>query len=324
MDAKKLVKNAYFQAGLLIILLILYLISPNDSFRLVFGFLVAAAMIGLVVYEMKEGVKERGIKHELKDTLLALGIALAFWFGLQFIMNTSSPISAVVTCSMLPNLQRGDFAIVQNAQISAYSIEMTDSEFQQLLGPAEFYVNGTKYPTKGSLYSYCIFTREPFCKDFGLNPENYVETRGPFTIHYSSCTIDIRDKGKVNEPCVTSVSFKGKNYPINLSNDVIVYQPDKTELYSLYGDIIHRSYFKIHVTDTNKTYYLSKGDNNQILDFQVYDYLLQKGNYPISQDKLKGKLLFKVPVLGYYKLLLSGFFTEPNQCKMVLSYDYFN
>lgn len=322
MDAKQLVKNPYFQAGLLAILLILYLFSPNDSFRLVFGFLVAAAMVGLVVYEMKEGVKDRGIKHELKDTLIALGIALAFWFSLQFLLNTSSPISAVVTCSMLPNLQRGDFAIVQNAPISAYSIDMTETEFQQLLGPAEFSVNGTKYSTKGSLYSYCIATRDSFCKDFGANPSNYVEIRGPFTFHYSVCTIDIKDKGKVSEPCVTSVSFKGNEYPIKLTNDVIVYQPDKTEIYSLYGDIIHRSYFKINVLDTGKTYYLTKGDNNQILDIQVYDYTLQKGNYPISQDKVKGKLLFKIPILGYYKLLLSGFFTEPNQCRMLLSYQY--
>lgn len=322
MDAKQLVKNPYFQVGLLAILLILYLFSPNDSFRLVFGFLVAAAMIGLVVYEMKEGVKERGVSHELKDTLFALAIALAFWFGLQFLLNTSSPISAVVTCSMLPNLQRGDFAIVQNAPISAYSLDVTQSEFQQLLGPAEFFVNGTGYSTKGSLYSYCIATRDAFCNDFGLNPQNYKETRGPFEFYYSDCKIDIKDKGKISEPCVTRVSFKGKDYPVRLSNDVIVYQPDKTEIYSLYGDIIHRAYFKIQVIDSNKTYYLTKGDNNQILDIQVYDYNIQKGNYPISQDKVKGKLVLKVPILGYYKLLLSGFFTEPNQCRMLLSYEY--
>ncbi|MFA6530159.1 MAG: hypothetical protein WCT31_00370 [Candidatus Micrarchaeia archaeon] len=321
MDIKEVFKNAYFQAALLVIALILYLISPNDGYRLIFGVIVVIVIIGLVFLEIKQGAKEHGWKNEFKDTLLTLVAAVIIWYAIQFLLNTNSPISAVVTCSMLPNLQRGDFAIVQGASPAAYSIEMTQSQFDSLYGDARFsFGEEAGQSVKGSIYSYCIYLRPEMCKQFVSEPEKFVEIKGPLTFHYSACSMDIRNKGVISEPCVTSVTFEGNEYPINLKNDVMVYQPGKTEIYSLYGDIIHRAYFKITVKETGKVYYLTKGDNNQVLDIQVYDYTRNMGNDPISQDRVKGKLIANIPYLGYYKLLLSGFFTEPQQCTMQLRY----
>jgi len=318
MNLKNALKNPYIQGAILILGLILYLLSPNDAFRLLTGAIVAITIIGLVVLEIKEGAKQQGWKHEIKDTVLTLIAALILWFAAQFVLNTSSPISAVVTCSMLPNLQRGDFAIVQGASPSAYEIEMTKNELDELYGDSKFYANGQNYSVKGSLYSYCAYIRPEFCKEFVATPEKFPETKGSLTFHYSSCTMDIKNKGKMTEPCVTSVEYKEKIYPVNTSNEIIVYQPDKNELYSLSGDIIHRAYFKIKIKETGEYYYLTKGDNNPILDIQAYDYMLKMGNEPIYQKKIKGKMIFKVPLLGYYKLLISGFFTEPPQCSMQL------
>jgi len=324
MDLEKFLDNPYVQGVILLIGLGIYLLSPDDSIRLLSGAFVAALIIGMVLFEIKEGAKEHGWKNEVKDTLVTLLIAVGIWFAIQFLLNTSSPISAVVTCSMLPNLQRGDFAVVQGAPITAYNIEMTPDEFHSIKQDAIFSHNGTEYKVKGSLYSYCIFTRPELCKDFIADPTKFVETHGPFKFHYSLCSIDIRDKGKIAEPCVTNVEFKGKNYPVNISNDIIVYQPSKTEIYSLSGDIIHRAYFKINIANSSEIYYLTKGDNNQVLDIQVYDYIRNMGNDPIAHEKTKGKLLFRVPILGYYKLIISFYFTEPPQCKMTLNYQHLN
>lgn len=321
MEIKAIFKNAYFQAALLIAALILYLISPNDSYRLIFGLIVVIVIIGLVFFEIKQGAKEHGWKNEVKDTAITLIAAVAIWYAIQFLLNTNSPISAVVTCSMLPNLQRGDFAIVQGAPPSAYPIEMTQSQFDSLSGDAKFnFGEESGQSVKGSIYSYCIYLRPGICKQFVSEPQRFSEVRGPLTFHYSACSIDIRNQGAISEPCVTSISFEGREYPINLKNDVMVYQPGKNEIYSLYGDIIHRAYFKITVKETGNVYYLTKGDNNQVLDIQVYDYNRNMGNDPIPQNRVKGKLIANIPYLGYYKLLLSGFFTEPQQCTMQLKY----
>jgi signal peptidase I len=324
---KKLLKNPWIQGGLLVLALILYLISPNDGWRFIFGLAVALIIVGLVVFEVKEGAKEHGWKNEVKDTLITLIAAVVIWYAAQFLLNTTSPVSAVVTCSMLPNLQRGDFAIVQGAPINAYELEMTSAQIEQLKNnDAKFTFDGTEYSVKGSIYSSCIYSSQQnkpaYCNGLISDPTAIIETKGPLTFYYAACSMAIRDRGTIVEPCVISVDYNGKNYPIRLTNDVLVYQPNKAEVYSLSGDIIHRAYFKIKEIDTGKYYYLTKGDNNQVLDVQVWDYVRNMGNYPISQEQVKGRLLFQIPYLGYYKLLLSGFFTEPMQCKMQLSYPH--
>lgn len=325
-------RSPKYQVLILIVLLIFYLLSPNDFFRVVFGILTALTFLAMVALEMKSGVDQQGWKNEIKDTAVLIIVVLLFWFAIQFILNTPSPISAVVTCSMLPNLQRGDFAIVQGAIPNAHEIELTKAELQQLFGKSTLTFNGTDTDVSGSAYSYClgIGAGSPLCAAFVTNPESIKETRGPLEFKYSKCLLDKKVKGGGNgggvgsggaivqyeEPCVSEVVLikSGKSFKPNYNNDVIVYQPAKYEYYSLSGDIIHRAYFKIKVSETGEFYFLSKGDNNPVLDIQVFDYYIGMGNEPISKQKLKGKLIAKVPLLGYYKLLLSGFFTEPSQC----------
>ena len=57
MNLKNSLKNPYIQGAILVVGLILYLLSPNDAFRLLTGALVAITIIGLVVLEIKEGAK---------------------------------------------------------------------------------------------------------------------------------------------------------------------------------------------------------------------------------------------------------------------------
>jgi len=313
----------YIQAGLLLFTLFLYLIT-SQPINVIFAFLIVVEILAMVTIEVKEGAKQYGWKHEAFDTVIALAIAIAIWYGASFILNTSSPISAVVSCSMLPNLQRGDFVIVQGIDNQAYEIKLTKKEFEDLSKDAFIIFNNLTRQVKGSFYSYCAFIPDDLCEEFVKDPEKLIEQKGPFRFYYTTCKLNAIDNQEAKTTtCLKGVEYKGTLYKPNISNDITVYTPEKDEIYSLSGDIVHRSYFKLDVE--GKTYYLTKGDNNQILDIQVYDFRSQPAsNKPVSADRIKGKVILRIPYLGFFKLFISGFFQEPSQCKTVLEYEYVN
>jgi len=305
--------------------LVLYLLlkDVSDQLGVALGIFIAIEIFMMVGLEIKAGAKEYGWEHEVIDTLVALVVAVAIWLSASIMLNTSSPISGVVSCSMLPNLYRGDFVILQGADIDAYEISMSKTEFSNLSSHTSVIkYNGTQMNIKGSAYSYCMIHRyEDICKEFINNPEEVVEVAGPFTYHYSKCKIDysnndIRSFG----PCLRSVEFQGEEYLVNYSNNIIVYQSDPGNLYYRVGDIVHRVLFKIDVA--NETYFVTRGDNNPIMDIQVYDYFSGVGNSPIPERNVKGKVLFRIPLLGYFKLFIAGFYEEDSQCSTLLQYDH--
>ncbi len=290
----------YFQLGILLVTLFLFLIFRNP----IFGFLVGLELIIMVIFEIKYGAKKHGWKHELYDTIIELVVALFIWYLASFLLNTSSPLSAVASCSMLPNLQRGDFVVVQGSKINAHEITMSEAEFNALKGDVSVSYNGKQAVVKGSIYSYCnAFSGDPVCIGFFTAPEQFIEKKGPLTFHYSKCEL-ATDSGTKYTPCVSSVDHAGKNYKQSLDNDIMVYSPTKNDIFSAIGDIVHRSYFKI-TTDAGNVYYLSKGDNNPVFDIQFYDYRYNAGNNPVSSNSVKGKVLTRIPYLGYFKLLIT-------------------
>lgn len=304
-------ENGYVQAGLIIFTLILFILTKN----VLFGILIALEIFGIVAYEVMRGVKKHGWKEEVKETAGALILAVAILVVAMLVLQSSAPISAVASCSMLPNLDRGDFVIVQGSDINAYSIDMTKAEFGQISKPSTFEQYNQTFP--GSLYAYClqINANEQICNDFVADPTQFKEKHGPLTFHYASCDMKLEDSN-ILEPCVTAIEYKGKTYKLDKTHDTVVYQPLKEDIYSMIGDIVHRAQFRINVE--GQTYYLTKGDNNPIFDVQVYDYQNKIGNVPVSKDRVKGKVVFRVPYLGYLKLFISGLFAEPEQCKTLL------
>ncbi len=309
--------------------LALYIVA-NSVFTSGWAALIPLLLAGLVVIELvffvalevKQGVKKHGWKHEIVDTVIAILIAVLLWLGASYILNTSTPVSGVVSCSMLPNLERGDFIIVQGADSIAYEISMSENELRELTdGPMTAVANGMEYSLPMPLYSYCnCYSSELLCQTFNQHPENVVEKAGPFRYHYTMCEIgysdsDVKGYGK----CLESIEFNGKNYYTNLSNDVIVYQPGTNDLYANVGDIVHRLFFKIDVN--GKNYYLTKGDNNPIMDMQVVD-CNNPGikNRPVPEENVKGKVIARVPYLGYLKLFISGLWHEDSQCRWQISY----
>ena len=312
------------QFAVLFATLVLYLIVKNvdPGFGVVLGIFIAIEIFVMVGLEIRSGAHEYGWKHEVIDTIVALVIAVAIWISASVMLNTSSPISGVVSCSMLPNLYRGDFVIIQGAPVDAYTIEMSEQELAALQSH-EVTIhtqNGTNASVSGSAYSYCMYHRyEDVCKTFISEPEQVEEIAGPFTYRYAECQIDYPDNVRSFGPCLRAIEFEGREYLTNYSNSVIVYKSDPGTLYANVGDIVHRVFFRINVG--NETYYVTRGDNNPILDIQVYDYFHNMGNAPIPERNVKGKVLFRIPILGYFKLFIAGFYEEDSQCKTQLLYD---
>jgi signal peptidase I len=295
--------------------------DPSLSFIPVLIAVVIVAEIFIFVgMEIKQGASEHGWKHEVVDTFIALFVAIAVWYGAAFLLNTDSPVSGVVSCSMLPNLYRGDFILVQGAAPLAYEIEMTQEELDSLTERSIVTYEGKNVSMDGSVFSYC--TISPFsdvCETYEDHPERIVEEKGAFTYRYEQCTVS-SSNGEFPMPCLKSVTFKGQEYLTNFSNDIIVYTPPKGYLYSSIGDIVHRAMFKIDVD--GKHYYLTRGDNNPILDLQVYDYGRGLTNPPVAEEHVKGKVIGRIPILGYFKLFIAGYLNEDPQCRTQLSFTH--
>jgi signal peptidase I len=79
----------------------------------------------------------------------------------------------------------------------------------------------------------------------------------------------------------------GKNI---IKGDIIVFKRLKNNG----NPIIHRV-VKIY-QENNKIYYQTKGDNNA-------DSIAEYGEFGISQDMIIGKSMFKIPYLGWFKIL---------------------
>ncbi|MBU1682161.1 hypothetical protein KKE38_05065 [Candidatus Micrarchaeota archaeon] len=324
-DLKKM-KKMHLQAGVLLGTLLIFLIAnfifADSSLSFIPPLIGAVIVIEIFVFvgmEVKAGAIKHGWKHEVLDTLVALLVAVCIWYGASFILNTETPISGVVSCSMLPNLQRGDFVLVHGGPINAYELEMTQQELESLNGKSEITYGNKSATIKGSIFSYCVFNRHTdMCQAFVNSPDEFVEEKGAFTYTYDRCPLTYSNDTQVSQPCVTSVIFHGQEYLTNFSNDIMIYNPPQTDYYSLIGDIVHRTMFKINVDD--KSYYLTRGDNNPILDIQIYNYQNNLENRPVPEENVRGKVIMRIPILGYFKLFLSGYLQEDPQCRTQLEF----
>ena len=304
--------------GLLV--LSVYLSRSNGSLStlpVIFGVLIILELAYFVGKEVKEGTTKNGWKGELLETFYALIIAVVIWQAASFLLNTNSPVSAVASCSMLPNLDRGDFVIVQGSEPLAYQINMSAEQVASLTEPAAVSYSQGNVSISSTIFAYCQDSQnrnQHICNEFYSTPQNFAEKKGALTYHYGQCQNKISGQ-RVYSPCVETVEFEGIKYETNFSHDVIVYQPKQTDLFARVGDIVHRAYFRINAG--GREYYLTRGDNNPVLDIQI-------GNSPIEKQNMKGKVIARIPYLGYFKLLISGLIKEDAQCSTQLTFDHSN
>lgn len=119
------------------------------------------------------------------------------------------------------------------------------------------------------------------------------------------CTVEGRNGEKNFTFCTTAVILDGKEYLEDENSDVIVYEPNP----SYYGLIIHRAFLKLEVM--NETYYLTKGDNNPSLDQEA-------GIQWVSPEQVHGKVIARIPYVGFFKLFLFMQFNEPKGCEYLI------
>ena len=303
-----------FAYALIVVFFVMYLFSGFWFF----GLLVGLSLLWAVALEFWLGAKEHGLRKEIWETALALLLALAVWFGSGFLLQTPSPLNAIVSCSMLPHIQRGDMVVLRGDRIQAPTADIPSLEG---VSGARIYENGEEGITvNGSLYSYCVQGGKgsELCKRFVAAPAGFSEKHGEITIGYEKCGMVYQNSAKQYGPCVSWLEAKGVRYYENLSNDVVVYQPNPGEYYARVGDIIHRAFIKLLAQDTGRTYFLTKGDNNPVFDIQVYDEKTGAGNNPVEVERSKGRILFSVPYIGYLKLFISpaGIMT-PDGCDRI-------
>ncbi len=247
------------------------------------AFLAAAVVVDLFLPagETKSGKarKDRGQTAQARSDFKKLGIeigltiaiAIAAWLGLCFFLQTSSPLNVVTSCSMLPNLQRGDFIILQGGGVTTQEVVLP---FSISKASAKYYISNCVWlPLGGS-----------------QNAEN-AETAGSGT----------------QFKCVSGVEVNGVYFPARNENDVVVYEAQPAE----YGLIIHRVLAKINASDG--VFYLTKGDNNAAAD-------QQSGISLVPESAVKGRVIGRIPFIGYFKLLLFLQFDFPPGCDRNLKY----
>lgn len=81
---------------------------------------------------------ENNLQQNAMELIYALAFAIGAWLLLGFVLHTDSPINVVTSCSMLPNLQRGDLVFIQggvnNVQsVSASTQQLASSQLHRSL-----------------------------------------------------------------------------------------------------------------------------------------------------------------------------------------------
>jgi len=209
----------------------------------------------------------KGIKNKALDVTIyivySLILAIILLKILALLLGTGEAMMIVVSESMEPNLNIGDIAVLVNPEI---------------INP------GQEINVDLNLKNKPI---SQFVKiNYGLRNE----------------IINNKNVGLVY---TESIEIDNNIYPIKQEGDVIVYY---TPL--LKKKIIHRAIFKINANDGS--YYITKGDNktkNTLIDQDCG--ALPNGQitkecitvYPIEEDKVLAKYWFKIPYLGYIKIL---------------------
>ncbi len=137
-------------------------------------------------------------------------------------------------------------------------------------------------------------------------PEIRVSSNDGISFERGNCQ-RIYFNGTVNgQTCTIGLKVRDELVLQNSSNDLIVFEPSDKR----FGLIIHRVLAKLNVD--GKLVYVTKGDNNNVADREF-------GISFAMQEDVKGKVLLRIPFLGYVKLFLFLQFEEPPFCNSFLT-----
>ncbi|MFH1199726.1 MAG: hypothetical protein V1708_01530 [Candidatus Micrarchaeota archaeon] len=207
------------------------------------------------------GFKSESLPGAVAELDSAFFAALFAWLAMGFILNTSTPLDVVTSCSMVPNLDRGDLIILQGGAVNAPTVE----------------------------YDKATIAASDFLREI--------------------CTVaDTQTGAEFNTLCTSGLRLNGTEYKFGHSTDIVVYEPPAP---SSIGLIVHRAVLKLRID--GKAYYITKGDNNPVTDIEGIIAM------PPTDKDIRGKMIARIPYIGYLKLFLALQFDEPPACRRVLS-----
>jgi signal peptidase I len=193
----------------------------------------------------------------------ALIFAFLIYVALGLILNTSAPMVIVSSSSMVPEMYRGDIIVLYGDK----NIKAREIDFNGFIRGKMYYEYGKTFP----------------------EPEEFID---PFTG---------RTLIKLSE--AKEIQIGKERVPITKNGDIIVYFSSHAG-----KDIIHRAITKINARDG--VFFITKGDANPLIDqdcIEVKNYYGEKvysciSKYAVPLEGIKGKAVFKIPLLGCVKL----------------------
>ncbi|MBI4360300.1 hypothetical protein HY572_00840 [Candidatus Micrarchaeota archaeon] len=296
-------------------------LSKNAQYLLLFGLLLSVVLfaltqhpvLALVALAFLAGVLyvEFQYTQNWKELAASAGIALSAWLLLSFLLNTASPINIITSCSMLPGYERGDLIFLYGGKPDAPNVSVPFALDETQYAPAEIQLQGQTVARV-------------------LQP--HVNGQPLFEPVISTCQRQSAD-GNRTTVCLSGVTLQGQKISVLESSSISVFDSNTSA-----GLIVHRLFAVLEATDG--TYYLTKGDNNPFLDQQSGFKLIPAKtadrvllNLPLlgilswkngfvwqseSQVPVKGNVLFKIPYIGYVKLLLFLQIETPAGCDSFL------
>lgn len=281
----------------------LYILTKS----VLFAVLMAVSLVALFVLDTVHSAQKTGWKHELKEILIAVLVAGAVWFGGGLLLQTSAPLDAIVSCSMLPNLERGDMMILQGGVARAPEVALSRAEFEANNWADQHLVCSLC----GRVDASTGLTYNETCTRRFVPPVIGEEVDQSGNLVQYECGVCERRfaNGRTEQiPCTKAILIKGRRIAPDFSNEVIVYTPARGDRFNV--EIIHRVLVRLNVE--GRYYYLTKGDNNDQLD-------MQWANSPIPQERVVGRAILRLPYIGYAKLFLFGMFATPDGCNYVMN-----
>jgi hypothetical protein len=329
-------KKKAFQLSWVLYLILAILIVAYAVFNTtVLGLAVLLTIAFIFYYEIRYSIKTEGARKSIIDIGSAIGVAVLVWIILIIILHTTAPVDAVSSCSMLPELHRGDLVVLsgivnitkflESSHVPVVKVSQSAFASMEANMSSEFlsyfaYFNGNKSKisyifNSSSNYSIGLYNASCLSKYAYMSKPNYyykcysaIGSQSKNLVKYNYSIGRVSVNGVVEDVLYTSViSINNTSISENYSNPIIVYQTTKRDYFS--GSIIHRLYAVINAS--GNYYFLTKGDNNQALDIEF-------SNYPANASSVLGYVVADIPVLGYVKLILSGQLAQPAGCNQTI------
>ncbi|MEM0475910.1 MAG: S26 family signal peptidase [Candidatus Norongarragalinales archaeon] len=273
------------------------------------AFLLSAIAADLLFGNIAAGGEKEKSGRELKKLALEIGataaVAVAAWLALCFALQTSSPLNVVTSCSMLPRLERGDFIILQGGGIKAQEVQVPFRLSETFTQPT--ILDARKQGKRYSL-AYSTFLLDENGKPHSFANYSFADcVKVPLDTPFGLSVNGASTESEALEACASGVSVNNVFFSAANENDVVVYEAQPSQ----YGLIIHRVLARIRAPDG--VFYLTKGDNNQFADQQL-------GINVVPESAVKGRVVARIPFIGYFKLLLFLQFDFPAGCDSMLRY----